>query len=35
MDLEIFENMENSDLRNYIQFLLWHYRVIDAFGILK
>ena len=34
MNLEIFENMEASELREYIQFLLWHYRVVDAFWYL-
>ena len=35
MNLEIFEKMDASELRNYIQFLLWHYRVVDAFWYLK
>ncbi len=30
-----FETMEAPALRNYIQFLLWHYRVLDAFWFLK
>ncbi len=34
MDLELFENMEAEDLRKYIEFLLWHYRVMDAFWFL-
>jgi hypothetical protein len=31
MDLTVFADREAADLREYIQFLLWHYRVMDAF----
>jgi hypothetical protein len=34
MDLRIFEKMDAQELRNYIQFLLWHYRVMDSFWYL-
>ena len=35
MDFTIFEDMDAPDLRRYIQFLLWHYRVVDAFWYLN
>ncbi len=34
MDLELFQHLEAPELRNYIEFFLRHYRVMDAFWFL-
>lgn len=35
MDFSVFDTLDETELRNYIRFLLWHYRVIDAFWFIE
>jgi hypothetical protein len=34
MDLGILEDLQYTELKEYLRFLLWHYRVVDGFWFL-
>jgi len=34
MDLSRLDTMDADELRSYLAFLLWHYRVMDSFWFL-
>ncbi|MBN1830207.1 MAG: hypothetical protein JW884_13835 [Deltaproteobacteria bacterium] len=34
MEMKIFQEMDDANLKKYIEFILWHYRVADSFWFI-